>query len=143
MPRIREIYIMRSICYYHTKTHHLSDRDDEFSAASDNASACMMCAVQVNRHAPPYHHDQYRAILAQHSSFVLSARTTSLTSSLYSNSSLGPLRVAATAGSRSGTPGVLLSAQVTDASLLVSSAALRRRRALSSASLTPGIMPGP
>ena len=48
-----ERVVLRSICYYHTKTHHLSDRDDEFPAASDNASACMVRAVQINRHAPP------------------------------------------------------------------------------------------
>ena len=51
MPRIGEIYYDR-YATTSTKTHHLSDRDDEFSAASDNASACMMCAVQINRHAP-------------------------------------------------------------------------------------------
>ena len=44
---------------------------------------------------------------------------------------------------RSGLPGILLSVFLPDPGLPVSSAALRRRRALSSASLTPGITPGP
>ena len=69
--------------------------------------------------------DQYSAILARHpSSPALSAWTTSWISISCLDSSLDPLCVAAPAGSRLGTPEILLSIPATDASLLVSSAAL-------------------
>ena len=98
--------------------------------------------LKVNAASLPVSSDRHRETLAQHPSSVLSAMMTSAAILLSSSFSLGWSETPATAGSKSGPLETLLPVPV-PGSELVSCAALLRRRALSSALLTPGILPGP